>query len=961
MISDLILCHKVRKLFVIIITQKEEIRSQIYRKTRFILSIEKQIFLTNCSRIFLSRIESLLLANIHIRFMNKKHLFTLLFTLLVWTSCNNQQHFITDAAYRAEVENDFQAKQAALPNGNLFAVFNDQMTPEEREALTFMYAYMPIGDITDYSGDFYLKNIRSSFQARNEMPWGDSIPEDIFRHFVLPVRINNENLDESRMVFFDELKDRVKGLSLYDAVLEVNHWCHEKVIYTPSDGRTSSPLASVKTAYGRCGEESTFTVAALRSVGIPARQVYTPRWAHTDDNHAWVEAWVNGKWYFFGACEPEPVLNLGWFNGPAYRGMLMHTKVFGKYNGPEDVMERTDGYTEINVIDNYAPSAKAVITVMDANGKPVKDALVEFKIYNYAEFNSVARKKTDADGKCSLSAGKGDMLVWASKDGKFGYSKVSFGKDGEVTIALNKKPGDVETIALDIVPPVDGSIPAEVTPEQKEANAKRLLEEDAIRNKYVATFYTEEKAEALAKELGIDPMKTEDFMIGSRGNWMEIEKFLRETPAEKRAQAMALLDVVSAKDLRDTPASVFADHLNNTPAVQSEWFNEYIMNPRVANEFLTPYKSFFAANIEPSLAKQAVENPQALVDWVKNNVSINDALNAQRIPIMPMGVWKSRIADKGSRNIFFVAVARSLGIPARIEPVARKIQYFKDNAWVDVDFEAAVQTTAKQGKVIASYQPIKALQDPKYYSHFTIAKVLPNGTLQTLNFERGGNVDMGLGDTWSGLLKKPLSMDEGNYMLVTGTRMANGSVLAEIEFFNVEADKTTPIQLEMRESKDEIQVIGNFNSENKFKRADNGEETSLLATTGRGYYIVALLGSRQEPTNHAMRDIAAVKKELEDWGRGIVLLFPDEKGYKNFDPKEFGDLPGTITYGLDIDGAIQKEMATAMKLQNANTLPIFLIADTFNRVVFVSQGYTIGLGEQLMKDIHNLNHLVSNV
>lgn len=954
MISDLILCHKVRKLFVIIITQKEEIRSQIYRKTRFILSIEKQIFLTNCSRIFLSRIESLLLANIHIRFMNKKHLFTLLFTLLVWTSCNNQQHFITDAAYRAEVENDFQAKQAALPNGDLFAVFNDQMTPEEREALTFMYAYMPIGDITDYSGDFYLKNIRSSFQARNEMPWGDSIPEDIFRHFVLPVRINNENLDESRMVFFDELKDRVKGLSLYDAVLEVNHWCHEKVIYTPSDGRTSSPLASVKTAYGRCGEESTFTVAALRSVGIPARQVYTPRWAHTDDNHAWVEAWVNGKWYFLGACEPESVLNLGWFNGPAYRGMLMHTKVFGKYNGPEDIMERTDGYTEINVIDNYAPSAKAVITVTDANGKPVKDALVEFKIYNYAEFNSVARKKTDADGKCSLSAGKGDMLVWASKDGKFGYSKVSFGKDGEVTIALNKKPGDVETIALDIIPPVDGSIPAEVTPEQKEANAKRLLEEDAIRNKYVATFYTEEKAEALAKELGIDPMKTEDFMIGSRGNWMEIEKFLRETPAEKRAQAMALLDVVSAKDLRDTPASVLTDHLNNTPAVQSEWFNEYIMNPRVANEFLTPYKSFFAANIEPSLAKQAIENPQALVDWVKNNVSINDALNAQRIPIMPMGVWKSRIADKGSRNIFFVAVARSLGIPARIEPVARKIQYFKDNAWVDVDFEAAVQTTAKQGKVIASYQPIKALQDPKYYSHFTIAKVLPNGTLQTLNFERGGNVDMGLGDTWSGLLKKPLSMDEGNYMLVTGTRMANGSVLAEIEFFNVEADKTTPIQLEMRESKDEIQVIGNFNSENKFKRADNGEETSLLATTGRGYYIVALLGSRQEPTNHAMRDIAAVKKELEDWGRGIVLLFPDEKGYKNFDPKEFGDLPDTITYGLDIDGAIQKEMATAMKLQNANTLPIFLIADTFNRVVFVSQGYTIGLGEQLMKVIHKL-------
>ena len=422
--------------------------------------------------------------------MNKKHLLALLFTLLVWTGCNNEQHFITDDAYRAEVENDFKAKQAALPNGDLFAVFNQQMTPQEKEALTFLYAYMPIGDVTDYSGEFYLKNIRSSFQVRKEMAWGDSIPEMIFRHFVLPVRINNENLDESRMVFYEELKDRVKGLSLYEAVLEVNHWCHEKVIYTPSDSRTSSPLSSVKTAYGRCGEESTFTVAALRSVGIPARQVYTPRWAHTDDNHAWVEAWVNGKWYFFGACEPEPVLNLGWFNGPAYRGMLMHTKVFGKYNGPEDVMERTAGYTEINVIDNYAPSARTNVTVTDAEGKPVPDALVEFKIYNYAEFYSVARKTTDAQGKCFLAAGKGDMLAWASKDGKFGYSKISFGKDKEITIALNKKPGDLETIELDVVPPVDGSIPANVTPEQKQANAKRLLEEDAIRNKYVATFYT---------------------------------------------------------------------------------------------------------------------------------------------------------------------------------------------------------------------------------------------------------------------------------------------------------------------------------------------------------------------------------------------------------------------------------------------------------------------------------------
>ena len=272
--------------------------------------------------------------------MTKTSLFIVLFTLLIGTSCKKE--FISDKTYRAEVQKDFNAKKAALPHGNLFTIFDQSLTDNEKQALTFLYAYMPIGDITDYDGQFYLDNVRSSFRTQKEMPWGDSIPEEIFRHFVMPIRVNNENLDESRMVFYEELKDRVKHLSLYDAVLEVNHWCHEKVIYTPSDARTSSPLASVKTAYGRCGEESTFTVAALRAVGIPARQVYTPRWAHTDDNHAWVEAWVNGKWFFLGACEPEPILNLGWFNGPAYRGMLMHTKVFGKYKGPEEIMDVTE-------------------------------------------------------------------------------------------------------------------------------------------------------------------------------------------------------------------------------------------------------------------------------------------------------------------------------------------------------------------------------------------------------------------------------------------------------------------------------------------------------------------------------------------------------------------------------------------------------------------------------------------
>jgi hypothetical protein len=46
-------------------------------------------------------------------------------------------------------------------------------------------------------------------------------------------------------------------------------------------------------------------------------------------------------------------------------------------------------------------------------------------------------------------------------------------------------------------------------------------------------------------------------------------------------------------------------------------------------------------------------------------------------------------------------------------------------------------------------------------------------------------------------------------------------------------------------------------------------------------------------------------------------------------------------------------MVAEMKLKSPRT-PIILVVDTFNRVVFVSQGYSIGLGEQLMKVITQL-------
>lgn len=872
------------------------------------------------------------------------------------------RHFITDAYYRQRVEQDLQQKKALLPQGDLFAILDTDLTSYEKEALEFLYAYMPLADITDYPGEFHLMNVRAAQQAAGEMPWGKTIPEDVFRHFVLPVRVNNEQLDSARVVFYDELKDRVKTLSLRDAVLEVNHWCHEKAIYTPSDARTSSPLATVRTAYGRCGEESTLLVAALRSVGIPARQVYTPRWAHTDDNHAWVEAWVDGKWYFLGACEPEPVLNLGWFNAPASRGMLMHTKVFGCYEGAEEIMSVNPNYTEINVIDNYAPTAKATVKVTDAQGNPVQDARVEYKLYNYAEFYTVATKQTDASGTCSLTAGKGDMLVWASKDGKFGFAKLSFGKDNELTVKMDKHAGDSYTVDFDIVPPVESANLPEVTPQQRAENDRRMAREDSIRNAYVSTFMTDETARHFAKQYKLDADATAKILVASRGNHAVIKDFMARLRSEKSKRGgIDLLQRISSKDLRDVSLEVLMDHMLSRMRTDAEYFRRFVRNPRVSNEMLTPYKSFFKGVVSKEDADAYLADPMKLVAWVAQNIRVEKDCNLGGAPISPAGVWKARVADAHSRDIFFVSMARSMGIAARINEVTGKVQLIGEDGAVDVSFDAALpeEQVSQKGRLVAGYTPIKSLDNPKYYSHFTISKLTPQGNLQLLTYDEG-DADMGGGTTWSSLLKQGTVLDAGDYVLVTGTRLASGAVLSEATFFSIAKDETTKINLVMRESKDEVQVIGNFNSESLFTQLyDNGftpddsSPKSLLQACGRGYFVVGILGVNQEPTNHALRDIAAFKADLEKWGRKMVLLFPDEAQAGKFAKEAFPDLPSTIICGIDTDG-IARQIADGMKLRHKDSLPIFIIADTFNRVVFVSQGYTIGLGEQLMKTIHGL-------
>ncbi|MBR5455495.1 MAG: transglutaminase domain-containing protein [Bacteroidaceae bacterium] len=844
---------------------------------------------------------------------------------------------------------DFDMRRKAVDNEVYFKVF-DKLEDARLQAMQFLYAYMPLPDIADYSAEYHLENVDYALKARREMPWGSSVPVREFLHFVLPVRVNNENLDCSRSAFYKELKERVENLSMREAVLEVNHWCHEKVTYTPSDIRTSSPLATVRTAYGRCGEESTFTVAALRAVGIPARQVYTPRWAHTDNNHAWVEAWVDGKWHFLGACEPEPVLDLAWFNAPASRGMLMHTNVFGRYDGPEEVLSVTPCYTEINVTANYAPVVTTDINVVDENGVPLK-ANVEFKIFNYAEFFTAAEKETDDKGRTSITTGYGDLVAWASAGDKFGFAKFTAGKERNVKIVVDKAPGYSATFGMDIVPPRERNTVPHVTSAQAAENARRFAYEDSVRNAYVATFITADEALEYARKLEFNDGHEKvvaQLLLKSRGNYKTIMKFLSGTPREERELAYYLLLSISDKDLRDVNIFVLLDHLISTVrnGAYDETFRKYILNPRVSNEMLTQYKGFFKKCFDADKRQYFAGDPQRWVKWCRDSIKVDATWNPLSLCMSPRGVWEMRTADPHSRDIFFVSAARAMGIPARIDEVTGKTQYMENNRWIDVDFDVVATgvKNAPQGTLTASYNPTRFIDNPRYYSHFSISKIV-DGRLQLLGYPEEGV-------TWESLLKDGAALDAGDYLLMTGTRMADGSVLAHLTFLNVEDGKECNIEFVQRESSEQLQVIGDFNSENLFYDLAEERNRSLLSSTGRGYYIIAVIAPGSEPTNHFLRDVMPYKEDFEKWGQKMVLLFRDKDEAGRF-VNDFPDLPSTVVWGTDINDKIYNEIVANMKLQNPNR-PLILVADTFNRVVFISQGYSIGLGEQLVKVIKQL-------
>ncbi|MDR0834833.1 MAG: transglutaminase domain-containing protein [Candidatus Symbiothrix sp.] len=884
----------------------------------------------------------------------KKVLFVLSMLLVLFSACQDN-HFLKDAAYRNQVHQQFEQRKSEAVNRQaaLFSVFENQsLTVKQREALEFLYAYMPLNDLADKDGDYFLQQVDYAFKARDYFSWSKTIPEDIFRHFVLVYRINNENLDTARVAFFDELKERVKDLSMYDAALEVNHWCHEKVTYRGTDARTSGSLALIKTAWGRCGEESTFTATALRAVGIPARQCYTPRWAHTDDNHAWVEVWIDGKWHYMGACEPEPELDVAWFTAPAKRAMMVHTKVFGLYNGPEEKNSETPLYSVINLTANYTQTREVKVRVVDADNQPVEGARVQFKLYNYAELYPISTNTTGKNGETSISSGLGDVVVWADKGTVYGYQK-SESTSPVTVVKLDRQSGTAYAEEYVINVPQEQPV-KEISAEKIAANVIRLAQEDSIRNAYMATFATQASADKLAVELGLNKDEVWKQLELSQGNWQEITDFI--TAEKQNPHLFPFLASLKAKDLRDTPASVLSNHINTVieqgsvipakdrviptkghviPAkagIPPNLIAPYILSPRTGIELITPWRGYFK--------QKSAMNAGQIIQYIKENITINNEDNYYNCPLTPRGSYELRLADKRSRTILFVAMCRDNTIPARLETTTSKPQYYDKGHWIDVVFDPSENATSNlpQATLTLKNDPSNSVK-PGYESHYTLA-VFKNGDFQTLNYE---------GNALLSNFPAQLTLDEGYYRLMVGSRANDGSVTVHTEYFNLQKNKPQTITVKLPEVKDKLFVKGIVDMNTEIE-LDNQKTGLKKVANGQGL-LICFLDPGKEPSKHILQDLPAVRTQLEAWNGGVLMLIPSDKASTAFDATAFQGMPKQTTWGVDTNRALLNAVAGALQIDFQDGFPLTVYLSRNGGILYSTTGYHIGTGESVWKII----------
>jgi hypothetical protein len=421
------------------------------------------------------------------------------------------------------------------------------------------------------------------------------------------------------------------------------------------------------------------------------------------------------------------------------------------------------------------------------------------------------------------------------------------------------------------------------------------------------------------------------------GNYREIASFISGA-GDSTDLALRLLENISEKDLRDTPEGILSDHLANAPvkptAMREEFYDAWILSPRVDNEILTSFRSSLKEMPE-ELYSNFVAHPSAVAGWIDTAVTITETENYYGTPVIPAGVMRLRVADRHSRDIFFVTLCRTAGHPARLAPGTGRPQFFDAGEWHDVWFTGDTRPSGEKGYV--TFFSGEQTPVPQYHIHFTLA-ALENGRYKTLDY----GYEIKVSD-----IPEKLALAPGKYMLTTGNRDENGDVLASIDFFDLSPGEDARVEVKLRHKEDKTLSGGKIDLE-KTISSISGENPSLKSLAEKGIVLI-WIDPGKEPTRHILNDLPQLKKEFDEWGGNLIFMYNPATTSESFKYHEIKGLPRNSIFATDNDLAFM--LLSLEGITSDHPLPVVVCCDSGGNIVFKSEGYRIGTGEQILKNI----------
>ena len=812
---------------------------------------------------------------------------------------------------------------------------------EEKIAVKYLYLTMPISDIADYSFDIFLDYARHAIYLWKYSPYSKNIPEDIFLNYVMHHRVNNEDIVPCREFFYNKIKDRIKGKSIKDAIIDINYWCAQEATYQATDDRTISPIGVYKSAFGRCGEESTFGVTAFRSVGIPARQVYAPRWSHCDDNHAWIEVYCEGKWYFLGACEPEEILNKGWFTSASSRAMMIHSKWFDYVKPNEGVVGKSGMATTINNLDLYANTTTLEVEIVDSEGNIIPSVNIDFEVLNYSEYCPIASLVSDENGRVSITLGLGYIHIYAYKDDRFTGEVVDTRelKNKTIRLTLEKKVHYNIWENFDLIAPVDAPINIDQpTIDQKEIGRLKFKNATNTRLKKVEDFYDETLIESIIVNCKDKDSIKEIFKL-SRGNLKEVQDFmLSQVSKEEDEYKEEILKILTIKDYRDFKSEILLEHLNKSikfkDKYESNIFIKYILNPRIYIESLTCYREFIEKYFKNEEKELFIKKPREIWRYINENIEEKEEYEYKDICTSPKGCLSLKVANNISKKVLFVAICRTLGIPARINEIDGIIEFYNENTFISVENKLQRESTLK---ISSGEQNIVWT----YFLNWSIAK-LDNGKYRSLNL-----VDI----PWDNGIS--VKVESGEYRIITSNRLPNGNIFAKKMHFTINKNEEKEIDLSLREAliSDMLEDIELMDFE---LLKEDGQKVSARYITKEKQNILIWLEESKEPTEHILNEIYDRKEEFNDLGDKVIFIIKNKDVLKDLTvSKVLNVLPKSRVYYDTFEENIN--MLGRRMYVDPDKLPLIIITKSDLYGTYATSGYNVGTSDMLLRILNNVN------